>query len=459
MKVAMAAAEAAPWVKVGGLADVVGSLPAALAAEGVSVHLFVPRYGFVGRGAGLEAPSGVTLHWVEHRGHFGRSGVYGKNGADYPDNAERFAFFCREVLARIERFGWRRGVLHLHDWHTALCPVLLGARRRAGGRRGAFWKGWKSVLTVHNLGYQGRFSPADALPVELDAQARRALLGRGEINWLRAGLLTADRLTTVSRTYAREIQTPAHGHGLEAILRRRRAKLTGILNGIDTDYWNPASDPHLEAAYSRSNPGPKAENKAGLERTLGWEPAPRTLLIGMVTRFAQQKGLDLVLEALPVLSERNLRLVILGQGDPGLERALRARTGPLPNVRLRIGFDERFAHQIYAGADAFLMPSHYEPCGLGQMIAMRYGTVPIVRRTGGLADTVREARPGREGTGFCFKAPDASSLTAAVDRALGFFARPRRWAALVQRGMAKDLTWKRSARRYLRLYKQMTGTG
>jgi starch synthase len=385
--------------------------------------------------------------------YYDRPGLYGGPEGDYTDNAERFAFFCRAAVAFATRLRPPPDVVHCHDWHTALVPLLARAASDP----------WltqvPTVLTIHNLGYQGVF-PAGVWPVlGLDARyfTQEHLEFYGSVNFLKGGLVSARALTTVSRRYAEEILTPEHGHGLDGVLRKRRNALVGIVNGVDYARWDPRHDPHLAAPYGPDDLSGKARCKHALQTTVGLPARTETPLIGMISRLAEQKGLDLVTAALPALLGRDLQLVILGRGDRRYEDALgdAARAHPT-KLAVRFAFDDALAHQIEGGADAFLMPSHYEPCGLNQMYSLRYGTVPIVRATGGLDDTIVDidANPG-DGTGFKFADYTTESLLGAVERALTVYQHTHVWERTMRRGMAADFSWQRSAAEYLRVYQRL----
>ncbi len=470
MKILFAASEVAPFSKTGGLGDVAAALPAALARRGHRLLVLTPLYGCVNRtlhglrplgievgGASLhEAPAtdGVRRVFIENEALFGRAGVYGEGGGEYPDNAARFAFFSRLLLPAAEALSFSDvDLLHLNDWQTGLAALELarGRGRRAGLTR--------SVFTIHNLGYQGVFPKelVDELKLGWDAFTPDGLEFYDQVNFLKAGLVFSDLLTTVSPTYATEIQGVEQGFGLDGVLRSRSDRLVGILNGVDHQGWDPSSDPAIAAAYDADAWAGKARCRQALCRELRLEPPPGTMVMGIVSRFASQKGFDLILEALPELVRRGISLAILGNGEGHFEHAFAKAAARHPGrIGLRIGFDEGLAHRIYAGCDAFLMPSLYEPCGLSQLYALRYGSPPIVRRTGGLADTVEEAGEG-VGTGFLFDRFDSEALIEAADRALDVFASPERWQALARRGMAEDFSWEVSARAYEAAYQRALG--
>lgn len=475
-RILMAASEMAPYAQTGGLGDVLAALPAALERLGASVHVVLPAYRTIDWNAAGAVPSGsveicaggarrevrlrtaragtVTVSFVEADDYFGRDHLYGGPYGDYPDNAERFAFFSRAVLALAARLEPAPDVLHCHDWQTALVPVFARVfpdRRLADTR---------VLLTIHNLGYQGIF-PSSVWPLlDLDWSyfTPRTLEFYGQVNLLKGGIVFADALTTVSRRYAEEILTPDQGHGLDGVLRERRAVLHGILNGADYTSWDPAHDPYIAAPYGVDDLAGKARCKADLQTRFGLRAAPHTPLLGMVSRFADQKGLDILSAALPELLRLDLQLAILGNGDTRYENAFAAESRGAPErLAVRIAYDVAAAHRVEAGADAFLMPSRYEPCGLSQMYSLRYGTVPVVRATGGLDDTVAEFDPTTgHGNGFKFAAPSPEALLGAIHRAVDVYHRPVEWRRLVRAGMTCDFSWRLPAERYLALYRALS---
>jgi starch synthase len=483
MKILLVSSEVAPYAKTGGLADVAGSLPRALRQLGHDVRIIMPCYktaqekGFSLRKGrkSVEVAIGGTPHkgmlrqttldsvpvyLIENRDYFERTELYGTGADDYPDNAERFGFFCRAVLEFLRRMDFRPDILHLNDWQTGLIPVLL----RTELRDDPFFAGMRTVLTIHNLGYQGLFPPSVLPALGLDP-AKLMTMERleyyGQASFLKGGVLFADRLNTVSETYCREIQTPEMGLGFDGILRQRTRHLSGILNGIDPKQWDPALDPALANPYQPEDLRGKAADKKVLQRELGLTSSVSTPIVAMVTRLDVQKGLDLVEEAWPELMKRDLQFVLLGSGEEGLSRRFaRLGEGHPGRTSIALGFDDALARRIYAGSDLFLMPSRYEPCGLGQLIALRYGAVPVVRRTGGLADTIVDPLESqRRANGFSFAEPSATALLAALDRALTLYQKRRSWLRLVKFGMEQDFSWARSAHRYVDLYRQAMENG
>lgn len=479
MRVVMASSEAAPLAKTGGLADVVGALPGALRRLEIDTCLALPGFrGAIERaaarptGAHVAAPisgrtveaevyegalgDGTPVYLLHHPGYFDRETLYGPANGAYDDNAERFAFFSRAVLGLLDQIG-PPDILHCHDWQTALAPAFL----RADPARYPRLDQLRSVLTVHNLGYQGSFWAADWHLLALDSGFFTPAFVEfwGSINYLKAGLVFADALTTVSPTYADEICTPEFGHGLDGVLRQRRRALRGIFNGVDYRQWSPEDDPHLARRYSAEDTNGKAACKAALQAEMRLPASAETPVIGLISRLASQKGIDLVLDAASLLASRQAQFVVLGTGEPALESGLRALAERDPaRWAVRIGFDEALAHRIQAGADMILMPSRYEPCGLNQIYALRYGTIPVVRATGGLQDTVDEFdRQARTGTGFKFGPYDVAALMGAIDRALATHGDRTAWMALMANSMRADYSWTRSAREYGALYRELAG--
>jgi starch synthase len=473
MEILFVASEVAPWSKTGGLADVAGALPRALAARGHAVTVVTPRHAAIDPSGEALAPlhaavrvrGEATTLWVkdgpvrtcfvEHERYFGsRRGLYGEGHREYADNGERFAYLARAALAVPAALGLKPRILHVNDWQTGLLPFLLRHEHaRDPGLAGA-----RTVFTIHNLAYQGVFPkqvvPALGLPWEVFRYEAMEFFDR--LSFMKAGLTYADALTTVSPTYAREILTPQGGAGLDGLLRHRQADLTGILNGIDVQEWDPARDPHLAAPYSARDLSGKARCKAALQAELGLPARPDVPLLGVVSRLTEQKGMDLIAAALPAITARELQVAVLGSGEPIYQEALRRAAREHPGrVAVRIGFDEPLAHRIEAGADLFLMPSRFEPCGLNQMYSLRYGTVPVVRAVGGLADTVEDYDGWSRGTGFRFTEYAPHALVTAVRRALDVFRDRRAWRGLVARGMAEDNSWERSAGRYEALYRRL----
>jgi starch synthase len=487
MRIVVASSEAAPFSKTGGLADVAASLPKALADLQHDVLLVAPYYpreyaklngdappleevdftlsvrvgqrSVTGRLLKSSLPgSNVTVYLVDQPEYFDRPTLYVDRDGDYRDNCERFVFFCRAVLQLIEELDFQPDIVHANDWQTGLLPALVkveGPQRRGLGQTAA-------IFTIHNLAFQGQFWHWDMLLTGLDWKYFnwRQMEFFGNLNLLKTGVMFADIVTTVSPTYAREIQTPEYGCGLNGVLSARRDDLVGILNGIDTEVWDPARDPLIALNYtSHTIDAGKAACKAALQRRLGLPVQPQTPLLGLVSRLTGQKGLDLILGCLHELASLDVQAVFLGTGEPGYESGLKhwAREVPSKFV-VQIGYDEELAHQIEAGADIFLMPSQYEPCGLNQMYSLAYGTVPIVRAVGGLADSVIDATEGNlansTANGFTFHEYRSDVLYRQICRALGLFLDRKTWRQLQRAGMDRDWSWTRSAKEYVSAYQR-----
>lgn len=470
--------EVQPIIKTGGLADVSGSLPPALKALRRDLRVLMPGYGDALKKvpgareitrltlAGVKEPvriletrlkgSSVPIWLVDAPALFGRPGnpYVDANGHDWPDNAQRFTLFARvavELALGQAGLDWRPDLVHCNDWQTGLIPALLHGQPDRPA----------TVFTIHNLAYQGLFDwdTFSSLNLPGSLWSMEAMEFYDQISFIKGGIAFADMINTVSPMYAEEIRTPEYGHGLEALLTKRADHLVGILNGVDYGQWNPARDPYLKHKYNAHTIAEKIFNKLQLQRHFGLPVNEHIPMIGMVGRLAEQKGVDLILEALPELIGHSVQFVILGSGDKSLEQSLTDASQQFPDqVAVSIGYDEQLAHRIEGSADMFLMPSRYEPCGLNQIYSLRYGTLPVVRRTGGLANTVIDADPRttRQGTatGFIFDEASATALTEAVERALTLYADPKKWKKLVFSAMQQDFSWRRSAKHYLDLYKQ-----
>lgn len=480
MRILMAASEGVPFSKTGGLADVLGALPQALARLGHEVAVVLPRYRITKLDSPrvalrsltipvgprvhfpvvLEAPgtSSVRAFFVEYPPFFDRDALYGTPaGGDYPDNPERFTLFSRVVL-EIAKLAFDAQIIHCHDWQTALVPVLLAtdyADDPALDDTG-------TLFTIHNLGYQGLFPAAvmGRIGLSADLFTMDRLEFWGQVNLLKGGLVYADSISAVSRKYAQEIQTVEYGFGLDGVIRQRAAVVTGILNGVNYGEWNPANDRFIAANYSVDNLDGKTECKRDLLRefSLSADDVERPL-IGIVSRFTAQKGADLVAGAAADLAGENMCLVALGTGDAEYEDIFRKLARDYPQrIAVRVAYDNRLAHKIEAGADMFLMPSRYEPSGLNQMYSLKYGTAPIVRATGGLDDTVQQWNPRtRKGTGFKFDLYTPAALLAAVRKALTAYKDREAWRTLMRNGMALDFSWDVSAKDYVALYQKIVG--
>jgi starch synthase len=471
MKILFVSPEGLPFSKTGGLADVVEALPKALVEMGHEVAVVLPRYRNT-KVAGVLVPSltvpngtawrfaavadggvvhGVRYFFVDDPEYFDRDQLYGERGQDYPDNAQRYAAFSRAAI-EIAKQVWPAEVIHCHDWQSALVPVIL----RVQYANDAAMQAVPVVLTVHNMGYHGLFPrevlEAVGLPDTLFSIDGLEFYGR--VNYLKGGLVFADYLTTVSRKYAKEIQTPEYGHGLDGVNRIRADRFVGILNGVDYAAWSPENDKFIAAKYSATDLSGKQACKKDLlaEFKMPAKAAERPV-IGIVSRFADQKGFDLIAAVADDLMKENLAIVALGTGDPKYEKLFAALAKKFPDkVGVRIGYDNALAHKIEAGADMFLMPSRYEPCGLNQIYSLRYGTVPVVRATGGLDDTIEDFNPKTgKGTGFKFEAYDGRALVECIRRALKAYGTPA-WHVVQANGMAQDFSWKASAGEYVKLY-------
>ncbi len=468
MRVLFCSSEVEPLVKTGGLADVSRALPLAMAKLGVEVRLVMPGYRSVvsalpagRRGSRLaargypddieEARIGkdVPVYLIKNEKYFGREGIYGDKHGDYPDNLERFAFFCRRALELLKEINYKPDVIHCNDWQTGLIPVYLKTVYAKDG----FYSGIKTLFTIHNLAYQGVFSKKEYPKLGLDWSLFNmdGLEFYDKINFLKGGLLFSDSLNTVSPSYAKEIRTKEFGCGLEGILKQRKNDLSGILNGLDNDYWNPKTDGYLYKPYSSGNMEDKYVNKERLLKDCSLEDDNKFPLFGMVGRLVEQKGLDLICKSLGELIRHfHIQLIILGKGEEKYNKLLRDASRKYPgHLRLFTDFNEELAHRIYAGCDIFLMPSYYEPCGLGQMIALRYGSIPLVFKTGGLSDTISQKN------GFVFDSYTVEGFVKAVKEALSVYQDKERWGKLVRRAFSCDFSWNEPAKRYLELYKSL----
>lgn len=476
LHIAFAAAEMAPVAKTGGLADVAAALPKALVKLGHRVTVFLPRYAQIpfppGRFAGsLHVPvdslprsagyyvrdgelPGLELVFVEHPPFFDRPQLYGDPERAYDDNRLRFAFFSRAVLEYFRGKGERPSVFHANDWHTGLLPVYLKAFYADDP---ALFRS-ATLFTIHNVAYQGRFGTdtISLLGLPWNLGTPDALGFDGGISYLKGGVAFSELISTVSPQYAREIQTPEPAYGFDGVIRARAADLAGILNGVDYDEWDPRVDRHIARNYSPDDLAGKAACKRDLLASFGLPDKPELPLIGATSRLVHQKGFDIVAGAWWDFLQRPLRMVILGSGERAVEDGLRAFAARDPSrYSVRIGYDTALAHKLEAGADMFVIPSRFEPCGLTQMYSLRYGTVPVVRSTGGLVDTVEPYDPARgQGTGFRFDTADGTGLMWAIDQALAVHADQRAWRRLMRNGMAKGFSWERSARAYVELYER-----
>jgi len=476
MHIVFAASEGVPFSKTGGLADVVGALPRALAAQGHQISVFLPRY----RQTKLTDPkpvvrsitvpyddeyrfcsvvtagasAGVQYYFVEYPLYFDREALYGTAVGDYPDNAERFAMFSRAVIEATKILGVPQ-VFHCHDWQSALVPVML----RSLYVEDPAFRDVATVFTIHNMGYQGLFPPEILpllmLPWDLFTISKMEFFG--QVNFLKGALAFSDYVTTVSKKYSQEIQTTEYGFGLEGVLRDRAATVTGILNGVDYDEWSPEVDKLIAAKYSPADLTGKEKGKKDLLAAFGIKNADAKLpVIGIVSRFAAQKGFDLIAQIMDRVAREEMILVVLGTGDKVYEEMFLRLQKQFPQkIAVKVTYDNAIAHKIEAGADMFLMPSRYEPCGLNQIYSLKYGTVPIVRATGGLDDTIEpwDARTGK-GTGFKFSEYSGESLLLTIKSALQAFRDEASWQVLMKNGMSRDFSWGASAKEYVKVYER-----
>ena len=478
MKVLLLTSEAAPLAKTGGLADVAGALPQSLQKKGIDVALCLPKY----RGIDIEAEpienleisfakekyqgrvlrtflpdTKIPLFLIEQDEFFLRDGLYNEAGKDYPDNLLRFCFFSRACLDIIRKGHYKADIIHANDWQTAMAPVYLKTIDSTDEKLSQT----KSLFTIHNLAYQGSYDVSQFPMTGLDWNYFRldGLEFYNRVNLMKGGILLSDHVSTVSPNYADEIQTPEFGCGLDGILRMRSEYLTGVLNGADYSLWSPEIDSHIPQTYDvNSVETNKPACKTALLKEFGLPSEPDVPVFGVVTRLASQKGLDLLAEAIPKLIKRGAKFVVLGTGEPHLEDAYRALSTIHPNsCGVKITYNERLSHLIQAGADLFVAPSRYEPCGLTQMYALRYGAIPIVRHTGGLADTIKDVNAYPDGNGFVFYDSSAIALQEACIRALTLYQNNHVWWSIVKRAMKQDFSWDQSAHEYIKLYLKILG--
>ena len=472
MRILFATSEAAPFIKTGGLGDVCGALPKALAAEGVDVRVILPLYtcmdqtqkdqmAYLGSfytniswrstycGVFTSKVGNVVYYFLDNEQYFSRPNVYGEY-----DDSERFAFFSKAVLDTLNFVDFFPDIIHTNDWQTALLPVYLNAFYRSDPRYGAI----KTVLSIHNIEFQGKYNPIILGSIfGLDVMHRSLLMYDGDLNLLKGGIESSDRVITVSKTYAEEILSPAHSFGLHNILLPRRHKLKGVVNGIDTEVFNPETDPYIFKNYTYETIRFKSLNKRQLQKDMGLALSNDIPIIGMVTRLTHQKGIDLICQVADQLSALPIQFIVLGTGDSGYERFFYClEQAHRDKVRSYIGFSKEVAQKIYSGADMFLMPSESEPCGLAQMIAMRYGTIPIVHAVGGLADTVTPFHPEEKtGNGITFQSLHPYDMLDAIHRSIELFYNKPLWRALRKNAMQSDYSWKKPAQEYLAIYQEI----
>jgi starch synthase len=473
MRVALLSSEVVPFAKTGGLADVTGALPKALREQNTDAIVILPHYDQIDRGfltdkiienvpvewrGGIRPTrvwqsdaAGAPAYLIEASEYFSRPSIYG-----YGDDHERFAFFSRAALALCKHLGWQPDIIHGNDWPCGFATIELRARRRYD----PFFQPTRSLFSIHNIAYQGAFDPQDLWWMGFgDPPERNDFMFKGAASALKAGLISADALSTVSRRYAEEVQTPEQGYGLDWVLRTRRDRFVGVTNGVDCDIWNPETDPHIAANFSAGDIEGKLKCKLDLLHRFGLSPEPERPIIAIISRLVTQKGYDLIREAAGAILETGSFFIALGAGAKEYEDFLQGWHDHAPQrVGIYKGYaGEPLAHQIEAGADMFLMPSFYEPCGLNQMYSMRYGTVPIVRATGGLDDTVENFDAERgTGNGFKFGSYTASAMLEKIREALYFYGKPEAWRQIQQNGMAMDNSWSAAARKYLEIYQEIS---
>lgn len=474
MKVMFAVSECVPFIKSGGLADVAGSLPKELVKQGTEVTIIMPKYrdipekylsslekvmdfrvqvGWRNQYCGLEKleQDGITFYFIDNEDYFKRPGLYG-----YFDDGERFSFFNRAVLESLSYLSYYPDIIHCHDWHTAMIPFMLNVDYK--WRRE--YSQIKTVFTIHNLQFQGimpRGALGDLLNLNDDYFTTDQLEFYGNINFMKAALIASDKITTVSPTYMKEIQTDYYGEKLNQLLTLRQSDLTGIINGIDEEVYNPATDDVIIQKYSNTNISGKVQNKLDIQKLFGLKEDETIPIISMITRLTSQKGLELVRHVFHEIMEENVQFLVLGTGDPEFENFFREMEFKYPDkCKAYIGFDESLAHKIYAGADLFLMPSKFEPCGLGQLIALQYGNIPIVRETGGLNDTVFSYNElTNSGNGFSFTNFNAHDMLYTIRRALHLYEDKDVWSTIVKNAMTMDNSWAQSAFKYNQLYAEL----
>ena len=451
MKVLLCSSEVAPFAKTGGLADVAGSLPIYLKKLKTDVRVCLPKYSCVkARGMRVKLANTIPVYFIKNDKYFARPNLYGTEKGDFPDNLERFSFFCRSALELLKKEDFKPDIIHCNDWQTALIPVYPKTIYKAD----PFYSGIKTIFTIHNMAYQGVFAKEEytKLGIGWEYFHMEALEFYGMVNLMKGGLVFSDFITTVSPTYSKEIQAPEFGCRLEGVLSKRKDSLGGILNGIDYNEWNPRTDKELSRRYSASLSADKVYNKVALQKELGFPIKPDVPLIGVVGRLVHQKGFDILAEKIDDICSMDLQFALLGTGEEAYHRLMEAIAKKYPGkTSINIKFDNTLAKKIYASSDMFLMPSRYEPCGLGQLISLRYGTIPIVRKTGGLADTINEEN------GFVFEQYSGDELLNTIKRALDAYKDRKAWQAMVKRAMEYDFSWGNSAKEYVALYKKVIG--
>ncbi|MCG2712439.1 MAG: glycogen synthase GlgA [Candidatus Omnitrophica bacterium] len=465
MKVLFCSSEVVPFAKTGGLADVAGTLPPALEEAGVQIKIVMPRYRCVDvkkfklkklddETFSTKIGKNVEVLFLEKKRFFDRDGLYQQNGLDYPDNLDRFTYYCLQTLNLIKKINFKPDIIHCNDWQAGLIPIYL----KETFTNDQFYKNIKTIFTIHNLGYQGLFPKEELSLTGLSKElfSVNGLEFYGKINLLKGGLLFSDFISTVSSTYAQEIQSAEFGCGLEGVLQQRKKDIIGILNGINYDEWDPRKNKTLIRNYGPDSIEGKYENKEDLQK-LGKLKVDRKIpLLGIITRLADQKGLDILAEVIEEVVQMPVQFILLGTGDPRYHKLFEGIGSKYKNTSIHLKFDAALAYKIYAGSDIFLMPSYYEPCGLGQLISLNFGTIPLVRRTGGLADTVEDFDPfTKKGNGFVFSSYQAGALLEALKRSLCVYNDAKTWRKLITRAINSDFSWKKSAKEYVNLYKSL----
>ncbi|MFH1093184.1 MAG: glycogen synthase GlgA [Candidatus Omnitrophota bacterium] len=465
MKVLFCSSEVVPFAKTGGLADVAGTLPPALEAAGVQIKIVMPRYKCVDVKKfklkkidddtfSTTIGKNVEVLFLEKKRFFDRDGLYQQNGLDYPDNLDRFTYYCLQTLNLIKKINFKPDIIHCNDWQTGLIPIYLKETFKSD----PFYKNIKIVFTIHNLGYQGLFAKEEFAITGLSKElfSVNGLEFYGKINLLKGGLLFSDLISTVSPTYAKEIQSAEFGCGLEGVLQKRKKDITGILNGINYNEWDPMKNKTLVKNYGPDSIEGKYENKEDLQK-LGKLKVDRKIpLLGIVTRLADQKGLDILAEVIEEVVQMPVQFILLGTGELRYHKLFEVIGNKYKNTLIHLKFDATLAYKIYAGSDIFLMPSYYEPCGLGQLISLNFGTIPLVRRTGGLADTVEDFDPfTKKGNGFVFSNYQAGALLETIKRSLCVYNDAKTWKELITRAIKSDFSWEKSAKDYVNLYKSL----
>lgn len=477
--------ETEPFAKTGGLADVSGALPQIIRELGHEIRIMMPRYGTISerkfklhdviRLREIPIPVGnteiighvnssfisslkakVQVYFLANKGLYDRAGLYSDphSKKDYADNDERFIFFCRGVLETLKKLGWQPDVIHCNDWQTGLIPAYL----KTIYKDDPFFKDVKTIFTIHNLGYQGAFPDTsfDKTGLPGDTFTLEGVECYGKLNFMKAGLVYSDIITTVSEKYAKEITTAEYGAGLDGVLKKRKKNLLGLLNGIDYSVWNPETDSLIESRYDAKSLEAKEENKIALVKRFGLEYKENVPVIGLITRLVDQKGIDLIKEAADQIMKLDIQFIMIGAGEKHYHDFFEQLRKKYPKkAGIMFGMNEEIAHLIEAGSDMYLMPSRYEPCGLNQMYSLKYGTVPIVRATGGLDDTIQDVK-GSNGTGFKFKNYASKDLLKAIQRAITAYGNKKTWQKIMRNGMAKDFSWESSAKKYINLYRSIS---